>query len=530
VSATADLTTIRPARGRSRGRAPRRRNPGPGRGGAIFVALFLTVLGPAILGPCAAFGNALEARLPTRVEDESPRDYWQFLFLYERTTAAGQSEFIVHPFYGRYSNEEKAYDYQNVLYPIWFSHGTNYWNKWTLLYFFTGDEFYHEDSEEDSDLFLTPLFSLGGGTADKERYVSVFPIYGRLKNKLGYSDIQFFLFPIYANWSHRDYKAHGILWPLIMWGGSRTRDDLRILPFYSHKIHKGKYDRRSALWPFVQWGSEGLDKKEPRHFFFAFPFYGRKWSDQGRLSAHTFLWLPLLGGLFAYGEDTATDALSYNAFFFLYQYARNTDPVNYKHIIFPFWGKYRFGTSDKDDEPYYKELEFISPFYVNLTTRSATLDSDYHMVVPFYWNDRRYFHKSRESEGYLKFWPLFRYISDSAGRREFRSLTLWPFRSDQFDRNWGTLWSLFEWNTYRNGDKYFATLFRLYSRYWNPESRHSRHFLLGFETHSTPEYWSVEFLGGFLGYRRNYPVSNLTGAARSADVDGHILRLLWLDI
>ncbi|MEQ9363141.1 MAG: hypothetical protein RIF32_02805, partial [Leptospirales bacterium] len=86
------------------------------------MALFLTVLGPAILGPCAAFGNALEARLPTRVEDESPRDYWQFLFLYERTTAAGQSEFIVHPFYGRYSNEEKAYDYQNVLYPIWFSH------------------------------------------------------------------------------------------------------------------------------------------------------------------------------------------------------------------------------------------------------------------------------------------------------------------------------------------------------------------------------------------------------------------------
>ncbi len=472
--------------------------------------------------------------MPTRVEDETRREYWQFLFLYESTSAPGQHEFIVHPFYHRYHSDEKAYTYHNVLYPIFYSHGTNYWNRWTLLYFFTGDDYYHEDTAEDSD-FLSPILGFGSGDASGERYVSVFPFYGRLKNKFGWSEINYFLFPLYSSWSHRDYKARSLLWPLIMWGGSKTRNDFRVLPLYSRKHHKGKYDRKTVLWPFFQWGSEALDKKEPRHWFFAFPFYGRKWSDQGNLSAHTFLWLPLLGGFVAYGEDKQTEALDFNALFFLYQYSRNESPRIRKHIIFPFYGNYRFGseippdaTEEETEEAYYKSAEFITPFWVNLQTHSVILESDYDILIPFYWNSDTYFKKTQDTEKYFKIWPLFYYIDDSRGRTEFRSLTLWPLRSDEFERVWGVFWSLFEYNIYENGDRYFATMFRLYSRYWNPERDSGHHFLLGFETHNEPEYWSVEFLGGFLGYRRDHPGVELPGGRTS--VGGHTLKFLWLDI
>lgn len=478
-------------------------------GRLIAAALFSLALAPA----------ALWARQPTQVEDQTPREYWQFLFLYEQTRAPGQVERIFHPFYGVYSNEEKAYDYRRSLYPIFYSHGTYSWQKWTFLWIFTGDDVYREESAEDSDFLLGPFFQLGRGGRSGERYVSVFPFYGNLRNKLGYSEINYVLFPAYANWSYRDYKAHGVLWPLIMWGGSETRDDLRIFPFYSHKTHAGQYDRRAVLWPFFQWGSEGLDKQEPRHYFFSFPLYGRKWSDDGNLSVHSFLWLPLLGGFVAWGEDKVGNTFNFNALFFLYQYGTSDDPVIRRHVIFPFYGYYRFGNTDEDDKTYYNEGLFITPLYARLRTNSEVLESDYTFLLPFLtWNER-FYKKERESDSFFKLWPLFQTLETSGGRREFRSLVLWPFRSDQFEKDWGTLYSLVEVNRYENGDRYFSTLWRIYSRYWNETEEH--HFLIGLELHLTPRLFEVSFLGGFLGFRRDYPLNE---SAYST------LQFLWLDI
>lgn len=463
--------------------------------------------------------GTLLARLPTTIEDHSPREYWQFLFLYESTTAAGQRERIWHPFYGVYQNQEKAYSYRRVLYPIFYSHGTNHWNRWTFLYFFSGDDVYREPQEQDSDWLLGPLFQFGRGGQERENYVSVFPFYGRLRNKLGYSEIRYALFPLYASWSYRDYHARAILWPLTMWGGSPTRNDLRILPFYSHKIHDGKYDRRSVLWPFFQWGVEGLDKREPRSFFFSFPLVGHKWSEQGNLNAWTFLWLPFLGGLVGWGEDKVNESFSFNALWFIYQYQRSKDPQIKKHVFFPLYGYYRFGNTDRADETYYNEGLFITPLYASLRTNSALLESEYTFLLPFYTNNTRHYRKERESDWFLKIWPLFQVIETSRGRSEFRSLVLWPFRSDQFERDWGTFYSLLEWNRYENGDRYFSLLFRLYSRYWNPEEE--RHFFVGFEWHSTSACWRLAFLGGLLGIRRDY----------LPDGDSYTtVELFWLDI
>lgn len=488
--------------------------------------------------------TSIEARMPTRIGEETPRKYWQFIFLLETTTAPGQSEFIFHPFYGNYKNEEKAYEFHHALYPLFMGHGTNYWKKWSLFYFFTGDDRYHKDKKEDSDLFLSPLFHFGSGADPSEDYYSFFPLYGKMKSKFGWDEINYVLFPLYSNWSGKNYKAHSLLWPIIMWGGGRHRSDFRIFPIYSKKEHQGKYVRRTFLWPFFQWSSEGLDKRDPRYVFFSFPLYGHKWTDSGDMSAHTFLWLPFLGGLFAYGEDTRRNSIEFNALFFLYQYSYFEDPTIRKHIIFPFYGTYRFGTAldkaqlkkeqtegvqfDKHKQsrkvsPFYKEATFITPLYVNLKTSSVIVESDYHVLIPFYWNMERFHRKEREFEYYQKIWPLFSWISSDTGRTEFRSLTLWPFRSDQFERTWGTLYSLFEYNTYTNGDKYLSFLFRLYSYYWNANEDH--HFLAGFEYRNTPEYWSIEFLGGFLGYRYDIPHTNNDLLQPRSTI-----RLMWFDI
>ena len=464
------------------------------------------------------FNKEIGARLPTEVDGGGPRDYWQFIFLFDTTKAAGQREYNLHPFYSQYSNDERAYNYYSFLYPLFYMHGTNYWKRWSWFHLFSGDDFYHKDTGKDSDLVLGPL-AIGSGKQEEDSYLALFPICCKIKDLFGYDEVDFFLFPLYSGWSYKDYKAHSLIWPLTVYGKSKTRTKHRFLPFYSYNAKKNWYKRVSVLWPFFQWGSEALNKKEPRHYFFSFPLFGYKWSDEDTLFSWTFLWLPFLGGLVSYGRDTIKKEVDYNFLFFLFQHHRSEDPGIHRTLIFPFYFYYRYGQMEEEYDPYYKEARFITPLYGNLRTYSSIVDTDYDYFLPIYWNMKRYYHKEREEESYLKIWPFFQYVKNSEGALEFRSLVLWPWRSDQFEKNWGTYYSLLQYQEHENGDRYFSLLLRLYSQYWNDNESH--YFLAGLEWHNTPEHWSFEILGGLLGVHR-YTM---------ADGEGDwAFEFLWFDI
>ena len=520
---------------------------------------FLFVLPPEIRGKCRVMNArwavfalglaclglpaALAAEMPRGMAGETPRRYSQFLFLYESTRSADQSDLVLRlplPIYSRYRNDERAYDFQTVLYPVFWSHGTNHWRKWTFLFFFSGDDTYHADSNRDSDLLLAPLFYWGRGDSEKERYFSFFPLYGTIKNKLSYSEINFVLFPLYVNWTYREYKAHGVLWPLVMWGGSSVRSELRIFPFYSSKVHEGKYERRSILWPFIQWGREGLDRKEPRGYAFLWPFYARKYSDDDNLSVHAilpFFLLPVLVGpadpltklvaavfsfmpFASWGRDNRTNAKSLNALWFLYQYETNDNPYVRKRIIFPFWGTYRFAD---------KEADFYGPFYVKLRTHSLVFESETDVVaaiVPLYWRTDRFYLQDWRKSHFLKMWPFFQYMKDSNGNVSFQTLALWPTRDDDFERLWGPLYGLVEYREFENGDRFFSLFFRIYSQYWNATEFHL--FVLGFDFRTTPRYWSASFLNGFVGVQHDYPLLGPDGKVETSS--RNTLQLLWMRI
>ncbi len=454
----------------------------------------------ALVSGFFASGSSLTARPSNTVSGETRREYYEFLFLFDKTTAPGQSEWILHPFASRYYNAERDYSFTTFLYPIFYSHGTYRWNHWTFLYLFSGDDMYHDDSGTEEDNFLTPLLYWGTGDTEKDRYFSIFPFFGTIRNKLSYSEISYVMFPLYSSWSHKDYSAHGILWPIVMWGSGSARSDFRLFPFFSRKVHTGVYERYSVLWPFIQWGVEGLDKKDPRHTFFLFPLYGRKWDERGQMTAHTVLW-----PLFSWGHDDATNGFDINLFWFLFQYQTNDDPLIRKFILFPFYGKYVFGSKGSAKDPdgiYSSEYSFITPLYAHMRTSSALLESNAHYVIPIVSYDKTYYRKEREIETYWKIWPFFSTMRDSNGSFEFRALSLWPTRSDEFERIWGPLYSIVNYSHYENDDRYFSLLFRLYSRRWNDEEEH--HFVLGFNFDKTPESTGLEFLGGFLGFRREY--------------------------
>lgn len=483
------------------------------------------------------FSAPLFARMPDAVSGEEPRDYFQFLFLYESTYTPGQKEFMIHPLYGRYRNDERAYKHSGVLYPVYYSAGTNYWNYRTFLYLFTFENKYHEDEKRDDEYLLAPLFYWGSGDTEKEQYFSIFPFYGTIKDKLAWSEISFVMFPLYSSWSYKDYKARSLLWPLIMWGGTpedengfKKRSDLRIFPFYSSKVHSGKYNHKTVLWPFFQWGSDDLDKKDPRHFYFFFPFYAQKRSESGTMQSYSILW-PFT--LFAWGFDERRNTTEYRALWFLFQNMKSGDPHIRKLVIFPFYAHYRFG--DKE-EKYYNEMNFYLILLGNLRTKSAIVESSYDFFIPFYYRHHRYYPQEREEVWQWKLWPLASGYRQSDGANGWRVLALWPLPDDYLERTWGPLYSLAEWRRESNDDVYFSLLFRFFSVYLGEDS--SRYFFAGFHYTNSPYLFEVGFLGGLIGYSREtqlvdgtplrfYPGLYNQGRPETAE-DRRYLHLFWM--
>jgi len=476
----------------------------------------------------ALFSSPLQARFPTTVTADAERDYFELLFLYERTKGPGEIERIyrpILPFYGSYRNQERGYTRKTSLYPVFLLHGTHYWRRWSVLNLFSGSSFYHVDTKKESDIGLAPLFFWGRGDTKEERYFTFFPLFGKYKDKLGWSEINFFLFPLYTSWFYKDYRAHSILWPFIMWGKGNRQKDFRFLPFYSSKKRKGEYIRRSVLWPFFQWGHLGIGQKEPRHYFMFWPLYGHKWSEHKTLSSHSFLW-----PLFGWGHDKSRGAFDLKLFM-LYLYGHSKKPAVKYNILFPIAGYHRFGS---EDGKYYRDLSFFL-LAGRLRTESSLLTSNYKFLIPVYWNLYRHYKKEDEWEKYYKIWPLFVYTKDSLGNRRFQSLALWPLASDEIDRLWGPIWTLYEYRKYQNGDRYHSVLFRTFSMYRGEEKRH--YFALGFDFFKSKTELSFQFLGGLFGFHRKKFVEQNQTTFEGVPVDGkekketkpeNHLRLLWI--
>jgi len=439
---------------------------------------------------------SVDARLPNRVQTEGPIQYYEFLFLYDSSISVEQKEIHLHPFFSRYYNFEKAYYFNTFLYPLYYYHGTNYWRTWTFLYLFNGDDKYNRTEKSEGEIMLTPFFYWGYGNNEKEQFFSFFPFYGTVKDKLSWEEIRFVLFPLYVSWKYKNYQAHSILWPLILWGGDGyKRRDLRIFPFYSSKVHQDKYEHKTFLWPFFQWGSDDLDKKDPRHFFMFFPLYSQKRSESGSMYAYSILY-PI--SLVSWGRDQKAQSFDFRLLWILFQYSKSEKPYIRRWVIFPFYAHYVFGNNEL---PYYNEMNFYLILLGNLKTESALIQSNYQFFLPFWSHYYRYYPQEQVTTRSWKFWPVMNYW-DEENAYGWRILSLWPFPDDFFEKNWGPLYSIVEYAKYENQDKYFSMFLRLFSVRWNKQYDDFNLFLAGFYYKNNPYQFEISFLGGLLGFSK----------------------------
>lgn len=442
---------------------------------------------------CSLF--AIQGKQLTYPYGEFSSNYWQFWFLYEREYRPGQKEVIFRPFYSSYYDKVNRHQYDTSFYPFYYKESTYHWKKWSFLFLFNGDSVVHPDTGQDEDVSI-PFFQWGKGDTERERYRSYFPLFGTVKSKLGYNEISFVLFPLYANWRYKDFQAYSILWPLTLYGSSKVRKEYRFLPFFSHKSHIGKYSHNSILWPFIQWGVDNLDKKEPTSYTFFFLLYAYKKSAFGNMKSFSLTY-PLT--LFSYGYDRRTSEYTMNALFYLIQFGYSNDK-DYRRLMFiPFYGYSRYAS---------KEFRLITPLYIHLKSDTYLVKSNFHMFFPFYFYTNEYYVKEKRRSVYHKFWPFFRWYKDYEGNLSWNALSLFPVKSISFERIWDPIWSIVEYQKMINGEKRLSFLMRLYTQRWNKNDFHIYIPLLldlSLEKRKT----DIKFLYGLFGYekkkgKRNY--------------------------
>ncbi|MFQ5506261.1 MAG: hypothetical protein ACE5F1_15945, partial [Planctomycetota bacterium] len=219
------------------------------------------------------------------------------LFHYERDEA-GTTDFRVRPIWRRVEDATATRIRHEFVSPLgaYRTDGRETAVRFLPLFYYREHEHEGRPGSWDRDWFFTPLI-WGGSSAEGEDYLAVIPVFGSIRQFLGYDRLGFFLFPLSLWTSRGSSRSFSFLWPLMGWGGSAGRDEhgkpthpywFRILPFFGYSIHPGKSESYSALWPFFHWGTERMDSKEPYSKFYFFPILG--WRTGGAFLSWHFLW------------------------------------------------------------------------------------------------------------------------------------------------------------------------------------------------------------------------------------------------
>ncbi len=355
-----------------------------------------------------------------------------------------------------------------------------------LLGFYESVDYRHPGGGDDYDSGLFPVFFYGNGQNQNENYLFVYPFGGTIRGKMGYDRISpyvfpgvalFFIFPpsgiftwqtlllglaalvpAYTEFEQRDFQGKAVLWPLIAWGEGDKREVFRVLPFYAHNRKDGWYDNYQYLLLFNY--RELYLKDDVKYTFFFFPFFGRKWSDSGRMKSYTVLW-----PFFSWGYDLDRNESEYNLPWPLVQIGDSDSPKMRKRIFFPFYGEY--GTST------YKS-RFVTPFYFNIEKDDDFLKSEYHITAFILWYFKRDYSYRHEYYGtswrYFKLWPLMQTEWNDSGMFSVNILSLLPFRdTDGYEKLYQPFWSLFEYRKKPDGEKHLGLILRTYYQVWNDD-------------------------------------------------------------
>ena len=457
--------------------------------------------------------------------------FWVF-YEYERDERI-ESTVYVRPFFMRNTYADGKVFEASLLPVYWRNKTARKDEKKFFLGLWSSVRYTHSSGIEERDVFAFPLL-YGDSPSERDTYFFLWPFGGTIKGKLAQERISayafpgfllFFLYPptfpptwtmlgiailslipVYAEYEYKDYRAWSVLWPLVQRGKSPTRDDRRFLPFYAHNYKRDSYDNYSYLLLFNY--QELFLRDDVHETFFAFPFFGRRWSRSENVNASTLLW-----PFFSWGYNKKRGSYELNFPWPLVQIQDSRTPYIKKRIYFPFYGLYEFRN---------QSTFFITPLYFTLKKQTKNYDSEYYFYAIIIWRFKRDYKKEPSptygrSWRYLKVWPLFQYEYDERGNKSFNFFSLLPWRDpDGYEKMYQPFWTLVEYRKLQSGEKRLGFLLRIYYQRWSKDFLYIRIPLIFSYGESNDRLVELSFLLRMFSYSDNSR--------------GRYLRLLWIPI
>jgi hypothetical protein len=222
-------------------------------------------------------------------------------FIFRKPSTESGTVRGVRPIYAEWRAMSGELREFNVLYPIFTFRTEGDWYRWSVFQLInrSGGRSYRATaaSQPKFETFdIWPFwFSRDTGTAESS-YHALLPIAGPIKNRFGYDQLDWVLFPFYGRAQKRGAVTYATPWPFIKTTRG-TEQGFAIWPIFGSRHKDGAFDRTFYLWPLgwnntIQPSPEAAPGTAPRREVGFLPFFARE-SEPGYVNS-AFLW-PFFG-------------------------------------------------------------------------------------------------------------------------------------------------------------------------------------------------------------------------------------------
>lgn len=394
----------------------------------------------AALAGCASVGNIpplheVETGLPggDRVERGL------FGLTEERRTPGGDREAVIRPLLVERVDRDGT-DVRSIVPPIASHTVSDVRRRFTVWPVFSSDSAgspaERQRGATDDDTWILPLLAWGSEPSRGDDRM-LFPLYGKLHQKLFADELEFAAFPLWARTRTGGWSSTHVLWPLVAWGEGEGRSHARFLPFWS-QTDSPAAQRRTALWPVLHWN---VEQRGDRTFdgWFVFPFGGRRTSRDGTFSETTALW-----PFFQWSDDAANGDRHRGI---LWPFHKTVERPAAKTSSVWWWPLHGWYESPEESSSFW-----LWPVIWNAEHRADGRTSRRRFVVPVWLERESGPDGAAPDRREMRAWPLFSYEREPGGRESVRVPEIVPvFGWRAGETAYADLVALFRWSADAEG-------------------------------------------------------------------------------
>ena len=389
--------------------------------------------------------------------------------------------------------DRREYDF---LYPLltqtFYGHESR-WQLFQLLSFAGGDE---PDETGTRRFTIFPFYFQQRSKNPELNYTALAPIYGHLQNRLFHDEMNFFMFPLYAETRKRDVVTDNYLYPFFhlrhgdglngwhAWplAGNEHKEITTLTNGYGEVSAVPGHERSFYFWPLYLRQNNGIGSDNPEKFRGSIPFFA---TTRSPLRDSTTVLFPF----FTVIDDREKKYHEWEAPWPFVIFARGEG----KHTarVWPLFSESRNSTKESDS--------YFWPLYIYKRTHADPLDKYTTRIgLILYAHAVEKNTATGKQKERTDLWPLFTWHKDFNGNERLQVFA--PFEpgvpnNRGIENNWSPLWSIFRsednlqtgaasrsilWNLYRRdsapGSKKVSLLFGLFQYQSDWETRHTRLF------------------------------------------------------